>query len=371
MWKLINKSLNFRCFEEVKQSSSYEERKKSVEDFNIKNRWRKRGISLVNTMFGIAFTAPHLNQSGALVCVYVDGSVLVTHGGVEMGQGLHTKMIQVAATTLKIPFERIHISETSTDKVPNTSPTAASAGSDLNGMAVLNACKIIYDRLAPYREKYPDDGWNKWIYRAYYDRVCLSATGFYITPGLGYDFKTNSGLAFNYYTYGSAVSEVEIDCLTGDHQVIRTDIVMDLGSSLNPAIDIGQIEGAFLQGYGLFTMEEMIYSPDGTIFSRGPGTYKIPGFADIPGEINVSLLTGAPNPRAVYSSKAVGEPPLFLASSIFFAIKEAIGEARKEENLDPHFYLSSPATAGKIRMACQDGFLRKVHILKVHNLLKT
>lgn len=153
-----------------------------------------------------------------------------------MGQGLHTKMIQVAAKTLQIPIEKIHISETSTDKVPNTSPTAASAGSDLNGMAVLNACKIIYDRLAPYREKCLEEGWDKWVYKAYYDRVCLSATGFYVTPKLGYNFNTNSGLAFNYYTFGSAVSEVEIDCLSGDHQVIRTDIVMDLGSSLNPAI---------------------------------------------------------------------------------------------------------------------------------------
>lgn len=153
-----------------------------------------------------------------------------------MGQGLHTKMIQVAAKTLQIPIEKIHISETSTDKVPNTSPTAASAGSDLNGMAVLNACKIIYDRLAPYREKCLEEGWDKWVYKAYYDRVCLSATGFYVTPELGYNFNTNSGLAFNYYTFGSAVSEVEIDCLSGDHQVIRTDIVMDLGSSLNPAI---------------------------------------------------------------------------------------------------------------------------------------
>lgn len=277
-----------------------------------------------------------------------------------MGQGLHIKMMQVAATTLKIPLEKIHIQETSTDKVPNTSPTAASAGSDLNGMAVLDACKQIYERLEPYRKNHPEDGWDKWVYKAYYDRVHLSAVGFYITPEIGYDAATNSGHPFNYYTVGSAVSEVEIDCLTGDHQVIRTDIVMDLGSSLNPAIDIGQIEGAFMQGYGLFTMEELIYSPEGTLYSRGPGMYKIPGFADIPGEFNVSLLTGAPNPRAVYSSKAVGEPPLFLASSVFFAIKEAISAARKEENLDSNFVLHSPATSARIRMACQDGFTRKV-----------
>jgi xanthine dehydrogenase/oxidase len=315
-------------------------------------------------MFGIAFTAVFLNQTGALVHIYSDGSVLISHGGTEMGQGLHTKMIQVAATALQIPFEKIHISETATDKVPNTSATAASAGSDLNGEAVLRACNQLSERLAPYRAKYSDENWESWVRRAYFDRVSLSASGFYATPNIGYDFATNSGHPFNYYTYGAACSEVEIDCLTGDHQVIRADIVMDLGSSINPAIDIGQIEGGFMQGYGLFTLEEMIYSPKGQMFSKGPGMYKIPGFADIPGELNVSLLTGAPNPRAVYSSKAVGEPPLFLASSIFFAIKRAIEEARKEENLTEDFDLVSPATSSRIRMACQDRFTNKVSILR-------
>lgn len=350
-----------RCFEEVQNSAKFQERKLAVEKFNTQNRWRKRGISLVNTMFGIAFTAPHLNQSGALVHVYVDGSVLLSHGGVEMGQGLHIKMIQVASTALKIPIERIHIQETATDKVPNTSPTAASTGSDLNGMAVLAACDVIYNRLEPYRKANPEDNWDQWVSKAYFDRVSLSTTGFYATPDLNYNPDTNSGNAFNYFTYGSSISEVEVDCLTGDHQVIRTDIVMDVGSSINPAIDIGQIEGAFMQGYGLFTLEELIYSPTGTLYSRGPGMYKLPGFADIPGEFNVSLLTGAPNPRAVFSSKAVGEPPLFLASSVFFAIKEAISSARNEENLDPHFYLESPATSSRIRMACQDKLTQKVN----------
>jgi xanthine dehydrogenase/oxidase len=349
-----------RCFSEVQKSSEIEKRRQNVQTFNSHNRWKKRGISLVNTMFGIAFTAPHLNQTGALVHIYVDGSVLISHGGVEMGQGLHTKVLQVAASTLKIPMERIHIQETSTDKVPNTSPTAASTGSDLNGAAVLNACNSLMSRLAPYFEQFPNDGWNKWINKAYYDRVSLSAMGFYVTPDIGHDPNTNSGHPFNYFTYGSAVSEVEIDCLTGDHQVIRTDIVMDVGSSINPAIDIGQIEGAFMQGYGLFTLEELIYSPEGALYSRGPGMYKLPGFADIPAEFNVSLLTGAPNPRAVYSSKAVGEPPLFLASSVFFAIKEAIKAARMEEKLEADFILQSPATSARIRMACQDQITNKV-----------
>ncbi|XP_055644800.1 xanthine dehydrogenase isoform X2 [Toxorhynchites rutilus septentrionalis] len=348
-----------KCWQEVVKSSKFQERRAEIEQFNKQHRWRKRGISVVPTTFGIAFTALHLNQSGALIHVYHDGAVLLSHGGTEMGQGLHTKMIQVAATTLKIPFEKIHISETSTDKVPNTPATAASAGSDLNGMAVLNACTVINQRLEPYKKQFPDKDWDFWVNKAYFDRVSLSTTGFYATPNIGYDFATNSGNPFNYFTFGAACSEVEIDCLTGDHQVIRTDIVMDLGSSINPAIDIGQIEGGFMQGYGLFTLEEMVYSSTGTVFSRGPGVYKIPGFADIPGEFNVSLLTGAPNPRAVYSSKAVGEPPLFLASSAFFAIRRAISAAREEENLPDDFDLVSPATASRIRLACQDKITQK------------
>lgn len=347
--------------------SEYYKRKQEVQEFNEKHRWRKRGITMVPTKFGISFTALFLNQAGALINIYSDGSVLVSHGGTEMGQGLHTKMIQVASRALQIPPERIHIIETATDKVPNTSATAASSGSDLNGMAVLDACQKILKRLEPYKKRYPDGHWNTWIHQAWMDRVSLSATGFYSTPDIGYDFNKNEGVAFNYFTYGAACAEVEIDCLTGDHQVIRTDIVMDLGSSLNPAIDIGQIEGGFMQGYGLFTLEEMIYSATGTCYARGPGVYKLPGFADIPGEFNVALLKGAPNPRAVYSSKAVGEPPLFLASSIFFAIKDAITAARKEEGYDDDFHLISPATAARIRMACQDNFTEKVSFCCIIN----
>lgn len=316
---------------------------------------------MVPTMLGIAFhELLFLNQGSALIHIYPDGSVLLSHGGTEMGQGLHTKMIQVAARALNINADFIHIAETATDRVPNTIATAASLGSDLNGMAVLYACEKILKRVQPIREKNPNDTWPQLAQKAFMERISLSATGHYLTPDIGYNMDTNQGMAFNYFTYGAACSEVEIDCLTGDHQVIRTNIVMDLGSSLNPAIDIGQIEGGFMQGYGLYTMEEMIYFPDGTVFSRGPGVYKIPGFADTPGEFNVSLLKGAPNPRAVYSSKAVGEPPLFLASSIFFAIKEAIKEARKEEGLTGYFDLFAPATSARIRMACQDRFTRKV-----------
>ncbi|XP_020282076.1 xanthine dehydrogenase [Pseudomyrmex gracilis] len=357
--ELVNCTLD-RCWNECLVFSRYNERIIEVERYNRKNRFRKKGLAIVPTKFGIAFTVLVLNQSGALVHIYIDGSVLISHGGVEMGQGLHTKMIQVASRVLKVNPDKIHIVETATDKVPNTSATAASSGSDLNGMAVMNACEEIMKRLQPIIDSNPEDTWENWIKTAYSERISLSATGFYKTPDIGYSFETNTGKAFNYFTYGVACTEVEIDCLTGDHKVLRTDIVMDLGESLNPAIDIGQIEGAFIQGYGLFTLEEMIYSPTGTLFSRGPGTYKLPGFTDIPQEFNVSLLKGASNPRAVYSSKAVGEPPLFLASSVFFAIKEAIRAARKDMNIHGYFRLDAPATAARIRTACVDNITMKI-----------
>ncbi|XP_047507140.1 xanthine dehydrogenase [Pieris napi] len=349
-----------RCWDECVEKSNIAERKTAIENFNKQNRWRKRGIAIVPTKFGIAFTEKFLNQAGALVIIYMDGSVLLSHGGTEMGQGLHTKMIQVASRALGVDMSKIYISDTSTDKVPNTSATAASAGSDLNGMAVLQACETLVKRLEPYKEKNPEGTWENWVSAAYFDRVSLSATGFYATPELGYNFAKNEGKAFNYFTFGAACSEVEIDCLSGDHQVLRTDIVMDLGESINPAIDIGQIEGGFMQGYGLFTIEELIYSPTGTLYSRGPGAYKIPGFGDIPQEFNVSLLKGAPNLRAVYSSKAVGEPPLFLASSIFFAIKQAIRAARADAGVPLDFYLEAPATSARIRMACEDHITKKI-----------
>ncbi|KAI5635560.1 molybdopterin-binding domain of aldehyde dehydrogenase domain-containing protein [Phthorimaea operculella] len=349
-----------RCWDECVQKSNLAQRKVEIENFNRQHRWRKRGIAIIPTKFGIAFTEKLLNQAGALVIIYVDGSVLLSHGGTEMGQGLHTKMIQVASRALGIGVEKIHIVETATDKVPNTSATAASAGSDLNGMAVLEACERLNKRLQPIKDKNPNGTWEQWISTAYVERISLSATGFHATPDIGYNFKENTGKPFNYFTYGVACTEVEIDCLSGDHMVLRSDIVMDLGESINPAIDIGQIEGAFMQGYGLFTMEELIYSPTGTLYSRGPGAYKIPGFGDIPQEFNVSLLKGAPNPRAVYSSKAVGEPPLFLASSAFFAIKEAIKAARADAGVPLEFNLEAPATSARIRMACEDHLTKKL-----------
>ncbi|XP_066122938.1 xanthine dehydrogenase/oxidase isoform X2 [Saccopteryx bilineata] len=348
-----------RCWEECLASSQFHARKSEVDKFNKENCWKKRGLCIIPTKFGISFTVPFLNQAGALIHVYTDGSVLLTHGGTEMGQGLHTKMVQVASKALKIPTSKIYISETSTSTVPNTSPTAASVSTDINGQAVYEACQTILRRLEPFKRKNPSGSWEDWVTAAYLDAVSLSATGFYKTPNLGYSFETNSGNPFHYFTYGVACSEVEIDCLTGDHKNLRTDIVMDVGCSLNPAIDIGQVEGAFVQGLGLFTLEELHYSPEGSLLSRGPSTYKIPAFGSIPTEFRVSLLRDSPNKKAIYASKAVGEPPLFLAASIFFAIKDAIRAARAQHtdtNAKELFRLDSPATPEKIRNACVDKF---------------
>ncbi|XP_070578679.1 xanthine dehydrogenase/oxidase-like [Ptychodera flava] len=355
---IINDTLQ-KCWKECILKSDLQRRRRQVDMFNSENRWKKRGIALTPVKFGISFTFKPMNQAGALVHIYDDGSVLIAHGGTEMGQGLHTKMIQVASRALKIPTSKIFISETSTNTVPNTSPTAASASSDLNGEAVKIACETIRERLEPYTLSNPKGSWEDWVMTAHMDRVSLSSTGFYKTPDLGYDWETNSGNAFNYFTVGAACSEVEIDCLTGDHRVLRADIVMDLGESLNPAIDIGQIEGAFMQGYGMLTIEDHRWTPNGVLLTRGPGMYKIPGFGDVPTVFNVSLLSNAPNKRAIYSSKAVGEPPLMLATSVFFAIKDAIASARTDSGITGTFRLDSPATAEAIRMACKDQFTEK------------
>ncbi|XP_042188827.1 xanthine dehydrogenase/oxidase isoform X2 [Callorhinchus milii] len=345
-----------KCWEECLRNSHYHSRRKAVDEFNRQHRWKKRGLAIIPTKFGVSFGASFLNQAGALVLIYTDGSVLVTHGGTEMGQGLHTKMVQVASRVLGIPVCKIHISETSTNTVPNTSPTAASVSSDLNGMAIYNACQTLLERLKPFKEANPHGTWENWVDAAYMNTVSLSAVGFHRTPDLNYNWETNSGQAYNYFSYGVATSEVEIDCLTGDHKNLRTDIVMDVGTSLNPALDIGQVEGAFVQGLGLFTIEELRYSPDGVLYTRGPGTYKIPGFGDIPAELNVSLLRDSVNSKAIYSSKAVGEPPLFLAASIFCAIKDGIAAARAESGVSGPFPLDSPATPERIRNACIDTF---------------
>ena len=348
-----------RCWDEVMRSSEFEARSRAVAEFNAQHRWRKRGIAILPTKFGISFTTKFLNQAGALVHVYTDGSVLITHGGVEMGQGLHTKVCQVAAHSLGVPLAKCFIAETSTDKVPNSSPSAASASSDLYGMAVLKACEELKARLAPYRAQLgPDAAFAEVAKAAYMDRVDLCCHGWYSTPGIeGFGSKR----PFKYFCYGATASEVEVDALTGDFQTLRSDLVMDVGTSINPAIDIGQVEGGFVQGLGWLTIEELVWGDKahpwvrpGHLQTKGPGTYKIPSSLDIPADFRVSLLSNAPNPEAVVSSKAVGEPPFFLASSVFFAIKDALYAARAEAGLTEHFTLNSPATPEKIRMACAD-----------------
>eukprot|EP01027_Heterolobosea_sp_BB2_P006788 GEZU01010200.1.p1 GENE.GEZU01010200.1~~GEZU01010200.1.p1 ORF type:complete len:1417 (-),score=493.17 GEZU01010200.1:84-4334(-) len=354
-----------RLWEDIKRTSEYEKRLKEIEQFNKENRYRKRGISMVPTKFGIAFTALFMNQGSALVNVYTDGTVLVTHGGIEMGQGLHTKCCQTAASAFGIPLSKVFVSETATDKVPNASPSAASMSSDLYCMAVKLACEQIMQRLEPIYAKLGRDApFDKVVAEAYMQRVNLSAQAFYAPPKIGFDFATQTGRPFSYFTQGTACSEVEVDVLTGDCYVRRTDICMDLGESINPAIDIGQIEGAFVQGFGLLAMEELVWGDKdhpwvrpGNLFTRGPGTYKIPSANDVPCDFRVHLLRGAPNYEAVHSSKAVGEPPLFLASSAFFAIKRAIEAARADAGIsNDHFVLDAPATAERIRMACADKF---------------
>uniref|UniRef100_A0AC35U6V0 Xanthine dehydrogenase n=1 Tax=Rhabditophanes sp. KR3021 TaxID=114890 RepID=A0AC35U6V0_9BILA len=351
-----------RCWYECKQLADYANRKKLIEQFNEHSRYKKRGIFLTPTKFAIGFGFKQLNQGACLIHIYLDGSVLVSHGAMEMGQGLHTKILQITARCLDIPIEKIHIHDTATDKVPNASPTAASVGSDLIGIAIENGCKTINERLAPFKKAHPEDGWDKWVSAAYVERISLSTTGFGIITSETIDFFNGKGAeAFGYCVYGTACAEVEIDCLTGDHHIIRSDIVMDIGDSLNPAVDIGQIEGAFIQGYGLYTMEEIKMRSDGVRHTRGPGTYKIPSADDVPRHFNVKLLKGSSNNRAIFSSKAVGEPPLHLGSVVFFAIREAIKAYRKEHGVTGYFRFDSPATPERIRMHCSDKITSKIY----------
>lgn len=363
--KLQNCTLG-RVWNELKSSCDFSKACEAISHFNAHNRWKKRGIAMIPTKFGIAFTAKHMNQAGALVQVYLDGTVLVTHGGVEMGQGLHTKVAQIAASSFDIPLSSVFISETSTDKVPNASPTAASASSDMYGAAVLDACEQIKARMKPIAARHNHASFAELASACYMERIDLSAHGFYITPDIGFDWKVGKGSPFNYFTFGAAFAEVEVDTLTGDFHTRTADIVMDLGHSLNPAIDVGQIEGAFIQGLGWVALEELKWGDadhkwirSGSLYTSGPGTYKIPSMNDIPLKFKVSLLKDAPNPRAIHSSKAVGEPPFFLASTVLFAIKDAIIAARAEEGYNDWFPLDNPATPERIRMTCIDDFTKE------------
>ncbi|KAF8116540.1 hypothetical protein N665_0017s0093 [Sinapis alba] len=322
-----------QLWKELKVSCNFLKARREVHEFNSHNRWKKRGLAMVPTKFGVSFTKTFMNQAGALVHVYTDGTVLVTHGGVEMGQGLHTKVAQVAASAFNIPLSSVFVSETSTDKVPNASPTAASMSSDMYGAAVLDACEQIKARMKPVSTKLSFSSFSELASACYFQRIDLSAHGFYIVPDVGFDW-------------------------------ISVDIKLDLGYSLNPAIDIGQIEGAFVQGLGWVALEEVKWGDaahkwikPGNLLTCGPGNYKIPSINDIPFNFKVSLLKGNPNSKGIHSSKAVGEPPFFLASSVFFAIKDAIKAARAEVGLGRKWFpLDTPATPERIRMACFDEF---------------
>uniref|UniRef100_A0A8C2XNL5 xanthine dehydrogenase n=1 Tax=Cyclopterus lumpus TaxID=8103 RepID=A0A8C2XNL5_CYCLU len=344
-----------RCWEECKVKSDYAARRRAADRFNRHNRWKKRGMSVIPIKYGVAFSDGFLNQAGALVHIYKDGSVLVAHGGTEMGQGLHTKMQQVASRELHIPPSKIYISETSTNTVPNTCPSAASFGTDANGMAVKNACETLHQRLEPIRQKNPEGSWENWVR---FDQKKLNYLR--LGPDLYMDWDKMEGRPYAYFTYGVSCCEVELDCLTGDYRTVRTDLVMDVGRSVNPSVDIGQIEGAFMQGLGLYTLEELKFSPSGLLYTRGPSQYKIPAVCDVPLAFNVYLLPDSHNPHAIYSSKGIGEPVLFLGSSVFFAIKDAAAAARSECGSVGPFPLDSPATPERACLACASPFTQKI-----------
>ncbi|ROV97083.1 hypothetical protein VMCG_07450 [Cytospora schulzeri] len=375
-------------YEQVQKETQYAERREAITAFNDSHKWRKRGLAIVPTKFGISFTALWFNQAGALVHIYHDGSILVAHGGTEMGQGLHTKMTMIAAEALKVPLDTVFIPETATNAVANASATAASASSDLNGYAIYNACQMLNERLAPYREKLgPSATMKELAHAAYFDRVSLSAQGFYKTPEIGYTWGENKGKMFFYFTQGVAAAEVEVDTLTGSWTCLRADVKMDVGRSINPSIDYGQIQGAFVQGMGLFTMEESLWLRNGPqagmLFTRGPGNYKIPGFRDVPQVFNVSLLKDVEweDLRTIQRSRGVGEPPLFMGSTVFFAIRDALKAAREQygvqartvldaadgDNVDPVddglLRLESPATTERIRLACVDPIMERARVL--------
>ncbi len=351
--------------DELVASGAYRERRLLVAEFNARSPWLKRGLAFTPVKFGISFNVRHLNQAGALVHVYVDGSILVNHGGTEMGQGINTKVAQVVAHELGVAFARVRVTATDTTKVANTSATAASTGSDLNGKAAQNAALTIRKRLAEFAARafggvaadvvfgkdtvqvqdqvFP---FPELVRRAYEDRVQLWSDGFYATPGLRWDPLSTTGQPFYYFSYGAAISEVVVDTLTGEWRLLRADVLHDVGRSLNPAIDIGQIEGAFIQGMGWLTTEELVWHPQtGQLMTHAPSTYKIPTANDCPPVFNVALFDNQNVEDSIHRSKAVGEPPLLLPFSVFLAIRDAVS-AVGEHRVDPP--LRAPATSEAI-----------------------
>jgi xanthine dehydrogenase large subunit len=349
------------------ERADYAARRHEIAEFNATSAVIKRGIALTPVKFGISFTLTHLNQAGALVHVYSDGSIAINHGGTEMGQGLHIKVAQVAAGVFGQPIDAVRITATATDKVPNTSATAASSGSDLNGMAVKAACDAIAGRLRAFAA----ERWQtaveavrfaegevaigterlrfcELVAAAYAARVPLSATGFYATPKIEWDRRAGRGRPFLYFAYGAAVTEVALDTLTGENRILRVDILHDVGRSLNPAIDIGQIEGGYVQGAGWLTMEELVWDEAGRLATHAPSTYKIPAASDRPRDFRVALWEGENAEATIHRSKAVGEPPLMLGISAFLALSDAVaacGDGSRYPALD------APATPERLLRA--------------------
>ncbi|MGW2378302.1 xanthine dehydrogenase molybdopterin binding subunit [Kitasatospora sp. NPDC001683] len=361
---------------QVQENGGTSDRRREIAAFNAAHPNTKRALAITGIKFGISFNLTAFNQGGALVLIYKDGSVLINHGGTEMGQGLHTKMLQVAATTLGIPLHKVRLAPTRTDKVPNTSATAASSGADLNGAAVKNACEQLRERLlrvagtqlgANASDVRIVDGvarvlgsdrelaWDDLVRSAYFQRVQLSAAGYYRTEGLHWDAKTFRGSPFKYFAYGAAATEVEVDGFTGAYRIRQVDIVHDVGDSLSPMIDIGQVEGGFVQGTGWLTLEDMRWDsgdgPDrGRLLTQAASTYKLPSFSEMPERFNVTLLENATEEGAVYGSKAVGEPPLMLA----FSVREALRQAAAAFGPSGvSVELASPATPEAVYWAIQ------------------
>jgi len=349
----------------LREQARYDARRAAIAEFNARSPILKKGIALTPVKFGISFTTTHLNQAGALLLVYTDGSIQINHGGTEMGQGLYTKVAQVVADVFAVPLDAVRITATRTDKVPNTSATAASSGADLNGMAAYRAAMAVRDRLTTFaartfgcaesKVRFTSEGviagaerlpFAKLCRKAHAGRISLSATGYYATPEIAYDREAHQGRPFYYFAYGAAVSEVAIDTLTGEHRVLAVDIIHDVGRSLNPGIDIGQIEGGFIQGQGWLTTEELVFDDRGRLLTHSPATYKIPTASDRPRHFSITLWDGENVEPTIHRSKAVGEPPFMLAISVFSALTQAVAAtAPGRRTLPP---LDAPATPERI-----------------------
>jgi len=353
---------------QLERSSNYRNRRAAIARWNAQSPIIKRGIALTPVKFGISFTATLFNQAGALVHVYTDGSVQVNHGGTEMGQGLNTKVAQVVADELGVPFERVLSSASDTSKIPNASATAASAGTDLNGRAAQFAARHVRDNLAQFVAGLDNCGAGAVAFAqgqvtspsrsrsfvdvvklAYANRIQLWSDGFYRTPKIHYDKTTLTGRPFYYFAYGAACSEVAIDTLTGESRLLKVDILHDVGRSINPAIDIGQIEGGFVQGMGWLTTEQLVWNDNGHLSTHAPSTYKIPATGDIPGHFVVDLWPEPNREDNVFGSKAVGEPPFMLAISVFEALRDAVAQTRPQER--GCVSMTAPATAENVLRA--------------------